>query len=58
MAIRIPGREEGGLLAFTASDPEKFVGHHSALGRVFIGITEAQAIPAEIFGRYRLYQLQ
>ena len=49
MAIRIPGREEGGLLAFTASDPEKFVGHHSALGRVFIGITEAQAIPAEIF---------
>jgi len=33
MAIRIPDREEGGLLAFTASDPERFVGHHSALGQ-------------------------
>jgi len=49
MAIRIPGREEGGLLAFTASDPERFVGHHSATGRVFIGLTEAQGIPQEIF---------
>lgn len=49
MAIRIPGREEGGLLAFTASDPERFVGHHSATGRVFIGLTEAQAIPPAIF---------
>lgn len=49
MAIRIPGREEGGLLAFTASDPDKFVGHHSSLGRVFVGLTEAQGIPSEIF---------
>lgn len=49
MAIRIPGREEGGLLAFTASDPERFVGHHSALGRVFVAVTEAQALPAELF---------
>lgn len=49
MALRIPGREEGGLLAFTASDPERFVGHHSALGRVFVGLTEAQGIPGEIF---------
>lgn len=47
MAIRIPGREPTGLLAFTASDPEKFVGHHAP--RVFIGLTEGQAIPADIF---------
>lgn len=47
MAIRIPGREPTGILAFTASDPEKFVGHHAP--RVFIGLTEGQAIPAGIF---------
>lgn len=49
MAVRIPGKEEGGLLAFTASDPERFVGHHSSLGRVFIAVTEGQGIEPEIF---------
>ena len=47
MAIRIPGREQSGLLAFTATDPEKFVGHHAP--RLFIGITEGQGVPAEIY---------
>ena len=47
MAIRIPGQERRGLLAFTAIDPDKWQGHHS--DRVFIGITEGSAVPPEIF---------
>ncbi len=47
MAIRIPGRPRGGVLAFSAADPELFVGHHGK--RVFVGLTEGQAITAEIF---------
>ena len=47
MAIRIPGHERRGLLAFTAIDPDKWQGHHA--DRVFIGITEGSAVPPEIF---------
>ena len=46
-AIRIPGHERGGILAFTASDPEKFVGHHAP--RIFVALTEGQALDALIF---------
>lgn len=46
-AIRIPGHERGGILAFTSGSPEKFVGHHAP--RIFIALTEGQALEAEIF---------
>jgi hypothetical protein len=47
MAIRIPGRERTGLLAFTATNPDLWQGHHA--DRLFIGITEGSAVPAEIY---------
>jgi hypothetical protein len=45
--LRIPGRQEGGLLAFTATDADHFQGHHSA--RLFIAATESQGIERAIF---------
>lgn len=52
--LRIPGRPEGGLLAFTAGDPDHFQGHHSA--RLFIAATEAQGIERPIFNAMRKCQ--
>lgn len=54
LAIRIPGREDGGLLAFTAVDPDHFQGHHAP--RLFIAATEAQGIERPIWDAMRRCQ--
>ena len=48
MGVRVDGLPEGGLLAFSASDPERFVGHHSQTGRVLVAATEAQGLGPEL----------
>jgi hypothetical protein len=45
-AIRLPGAESPDLIAFTATDPDRFQGHHAA--RLFIGLTEGQGLDSAI----------
>jgi phage terminase large subunit len=47
MAIRRADDSGAGLLAFTATDPDRFTGHHAP--RIFIAMTESQGIPSEIW---------
>ena len=47
-ALRIPDHPTAGILAFTATNPDAFTGHHSP-GGVLVVLTEAQGIEPEIF---------
>lgn len=47
MALRIEDDERCGILAFTASDTDRFTGHHAPA--VLIAITEGQGVEAEIY---------
>lgn len=47
-ALRIPDNPTAGILAFTATNPDAFTGHHSP-GGVLVILTEAQGIEPEIF---------
>jgi hypothetical protein len=47
LALRIPGHEQTGMLAFTASDPDKFTGHHAPA--TLVVLSEAQGIEDDIF---------
>lgn len=47
MALRLDNNEQAGILAFTASDPDRFTGHHAPA--VLIVITEGQGVEPEIY---------
>lgn len=47
LALRIEDDEQAGILAFTASDADRFTGHHAPA--VMIVITEGQGVNAEIY---------
>ena len=47
-ALRIPDNPTAGILAFTATNPDAFTGHHSP-GGVLVILTESQGIEPEIY---------
>ena len=47
-ALRVPGNPTVGILAFTATNPDAFTGHHSP-GGVLVILTEAQGVEPEIY---------
>ncbi|MGH7556351.1 MAG: hypothetical protein ACREMD_00935 [Gemmatimonadota bacterium] len=46
-ALRIPGLEEGGILAFTSTESGRYTGFHAA--KVWAVLMEAQALPEHAF---------